>query len=38
MCGIAGFYDFSKWSDMKNKKNMTDVLYYSGSDNSGYNL
>ena len=38
MCGIAGFCDFNKKSDRENLKNMTDVLYYRGPDDSGYNF
>ena len=38
MCGIAGFCDFSKKSNFNILKNMTDVLYYRGPDDSGYSF
>ncbi|MGA1847655.1 asparagine synthase (glutamine-hydrolyzing) [Deferribacter abyssi] len=38
MCGIVGFIDFNKRSDYKILKNMTDVLYQRGPDDSGYSF
>ena len=38
MCGIAGFIDFNKKSDLSILKNMTDVLYHRGPDDSGYSF
>jgi len=38
MCGIAGFCDFTKKSDKQLLKNMTDVLYHRGPDDSGYSF
>jgi asparagine synthase (glutamine-hydrolysing) len=38
MCGIAGFVDFNKKSDYEILKNMTDVLYHRGPDDSGYSF
>ena len=38
MCGIAGFIDFNKKSSYKDLKNMTDVLYHRGPDDSGYSF
>jgi asparagine synthase (glutamine-hydrolysing) len=36
VCGIAGFCDFSKKSSNYILKNMTDVLYHRGPNDSGY--
>ena len=36
MCGIAGFVDFNKKSNLEILKNMTDVLHHRGPDDSGY--
>ena len=36
MCGITGFVDFSKKSNLNILKKMTDVLYHRGPDDSGY--
>jgi asparagine synthase (glutamine-hydrolysing) len=36
MCGITGFIDFNKNSNLEILKNMTDVLHHRGSDDSGY--
>lgn len=36
MCGIAGFIDFSKKSNLDTLKSMTDVLHHRGPDDSGY--
>ncbi|SNZ06175.1 asparagine synthase (glutamine-hydrolysing) [Persephonella hydrogeniphila] len=38
MCGIAGFVDFNKKSDLEVLKNMTDVLYHRGPDDNGYSF
>ena len=38
MCGIAGFCDFNKKSDYKILKDMTDILYHRGPDDSGYSF
>ena len=35
MCGIAGFVDFNKKSNLDMLKNMTDVLHHRGPDDSG---
>lgn len=36
MCGIVGFVDFNKKSDLEVLKNMTDVLHHRGPDDKGY--
>jgi len=36
MCGIVGFIDYNKKSDMAILKNMTDVVHHRGPDDSGY--
>ncbi len=36
MCGIAGFIDFNKKSNLDTLKNMTDILHHRGPDDSGY--
>ena len=36
MCGIAGFVDFNKRSNLDTLKKMTDVLHHRGPDDSGY--
>lgn len=36
MCGIAGFYDVDKRSDLKDLQNITDVLNHRGPDDKGY--
>ena len=38
MCGITGFCDFNKKSNLKILKKMTDVLYHRGPDDSGYSF
>ena len=38
MCGIAGFVDFTKKSDLSLLKQMTDTLKLRGPDSSGYEL
>ena len=38
MCGIAGFIDFNKRSDLDRLKKMTDAVIYRGPDDSGYEL
>jgi len=38
MCGIAGFCDFSRQSNHKILKKMTDVLVHRGPDDKGYNV
>ncbi len=38
MCGIAGFIDFNKRSDLNRLKKMTDAVIYRGPDDSGYEL
>jgi len=38
MCGITGFVDFSKKSNLDILKRMTDVLYHRGPDDSGYSF
>lgn len=38
MCGIAGFCDFSKKSDLQSLINMTNVLSHRGPDDSGYSF
>jgi asparagine synthase (glutamine-hydrolysing) len=38
MCGIVGFIDFNKKSDYDILKNMTDILYHRGPDDSGYSF
>lgn len=38
MCGIAGFTDFSKGSDLNVLKGMTDVIAYRGPDDHGHFL
>lgn len=38
MCGIAGFCDFTRKTNKKVLKKMTDVLYHRGPDDSGYSF
>ena len=38
MCGIAGFIDFNKKSDLGHLKKMTDAIVYRGPDDSGHEL
>ncbi len=38
MCGIAGFVDYKKKSDLDILKNMTDILYHRGPDFGGYEI
>ena len=38
MCGIAGFIDFNKQSDIERLKKMTDAVIHRGPDDSGYEL
>ena len=38
MCGIAGFVDYTKSSDITVLKDMTDVLYHRGPDFGGYEI
>jgi asparagine synthase (glutamine-hydrolysing) len=38
MCGIAGFCDFTKRSSLERLRQMTDMLYHRGPDDSGYQL
>jgi len=36
MCGIVGFIDYNKKSEMSTLKKMTDILHHRGPDDSGY--
>lgn len=38
MCGISGFIDFNKTSNLEVLKNMTDALAHRGPDGSGYEI
>ncbi len=38
MCAITGFIDFNKQSNLKILKDMTDILYHRGPNDSGYEL
>ena len=38
MCGISGFIDFKKTSDIDILQSMTDTLYHRGPDGSGIEL
>ncbi len=38
MCGIAGFIDFNKKSNLSILKEMTDILNHRGPDDSGYKM
>jgi asparagine synthase (glutamine-hydrolysing) len=38
MCGIAGFIDFNKRSDIERLKKMTDAVIHRGPDDSGYEV
>jgi len=38
MCGIAGFIDFNKRSDIERLKKMTDAVIHRGPDDSGYDF
>jgi len=38
MCGLAGFVDFRKNTDLSTLKKMTDVLHHRGPDDSGYSF
>ncbi|HFU76191.1 MAG TPA: asparagine synthase (glutamine-hydrolyzing) [Arcobacter sp.] len=38
MCGIVGFIDYNKKSEMSTLQKMTDVLHHRGPDDSGYSF
>ena len=38
MCGIAGFIDFKKSSDLDQLRKMTDTVTHRGPDDSGYEI